>query len=107
MNTHTKGPWKVYDANSDTMHVGTISTTEGAGWKYETICNMYDDASDNYDTFNNFELFKNAKQNAHLITCAPDLLYALDLLVNGSPDPRASMAIARGILSRTRAELAP
>lgn len=73
----TPGPWKVYDADSDTMHVGTISADPKAGWKYETICHLYADVADNYDTDNEFQLFPEAQANALLIASAPELLEAL------------------------------
>jgi len=77
MSEHTPGPWKLYDINGSTLHVGTVSANPKAGWEYESICNMFEDTSDNYDTNNNFELFANTQANARLIAAAPDMLEAL------------------------------
>ena len=71
---HTKGPWKIYDANSDTMHVGTIPSDEQRGCNYEVVCNLFEDEADNYYPDNEFKLFSNAAANARLIAAAPELL---------------------------------
>lgn len=65
----TPGPWKLYDDGSDTQHIGDVSKTN-AGWQYETVCNMYEDVSDNYDTDNDYKLFENSNNNAAFIVAA-------------------------------------
>ena len=69
--------WKIYDENSDIIHIGTIAKDKNKGWDYEIVCNMFDDEADNYETNNDFKLFPNAKENAKLIAAAPELLSAL------------------------------
>lgn len=78
-NSYTRGPWKVYDEGSDTIYVGTVSANEKAGWMHDSICALYFDAADNYDTNNDYRLFDNAVANSHLISAAPDMYEALKL----------------------------
>lgn len=65
----TPGPWKVYDDGLHTQHIGDVSKTK-ARWLYDTICNMYEDVSDNYDTDNDYKLFENSNNNTAFITAA-------------------------------------
>ena len=78
---HTPGPWKIYDINSSSAHIGTVSTRPNAGWGYKTICHFYEDVSDPYDPSEDLETFPNFKANAKLIVKAPDLLNILKEVV--------------------------
>ena len=100
MSKHTQGPWKVYEANRDTMHIGTVSTEPDAGWKYETICHLYEDVADNYDTNNEFKLFDNAEANALLIAAAPDLLAALQSMLEGNHNQQDVREAARAAIAK-------
>lgn len=71
---HTPGPWRVYDATSITPYVGTIPSNPEKGWDHQTVCTLFEDKADNYDTHNDFVPFSNAEVNARLIAAAPDLL---------------------------------
>jgi hypothetical protein len=102
---HTPKPWKIYDTDRATLHVGTVSTREGAGWEYETICNMFEDVADNYDTNNDFALFKNAKANARLIIAAPDLLEALCTALPFVEDHEDSNVYKAGAVARAVREI--
>lgn len=77
MTNHTPGPWRVYDVTLKTPYVGTVSLNPKAGWEHQTICNLFEDQADNYDTQNDFVLLPNAEANGRLIAAAPDLLAAL------------------------------
>lgn len=73
---HTPGPWEIYDMGSSTPHIGTVSPNPKAGWQYETVCNLFEDVADNYDTDNDYRTFGNAEANARLIASAPELYTA-------------------------------
>ena len=74
----TPGPWKVYDKGRSTPHVGTISPDSKAGWKYDTICDLYEDEADNYDTNNEYVPFSDSVANAEFIAaCSPDVVLGL------------------------------
>lgn len=67
-SNHTPTPWKIYDADSDNIHIGDIASPPKAGWQYNTVCNMYETTND-YDKINT-ELLNNAKANAKFIVKA-------------------------------------
>lgn len=66
---HTEGPWGIYDIDSLIPHIGTVNPK--IPWEYETICNFYEDVSDNYDT--EYVPCPNYKNNAKLIVNDPEM----------------------------------
>jgi len=85
--------WKIYDENIGLMRVGTIVKDENKGWNYLTVCDMYEDVSNNYDEAD-FKLFPNAKENAKLICAAPDMLAALEFAAEQYQTYFADMPVA-------------
>lgn len=77
----TPGPWKIYDKDSSTPHIGTIDTNLQRGYAYEPVCQFYDDISSTYDMFTEYESLANCDANMNLIVRAPELLKALETCV--------------------------
>ena len=97
--THTPGPWIICDTDGQTPH---IVAEHGKQWKNPTICNFYDDVTpwDSVTIGSWYEQTENHKANARLIAAAPDLLAALQSLINDQRD--ASLPV----LSQARAAIA-
>jgi hypothetical protein len=99
---HSPAPWKVYDSDTSTIYIGTVSTEPDAGWKHEVICDLHFDASDNYEPWNDYQSYQNATANARLIAAAPDLLDALQQAVSfpitGDWYETAAAAIAKATM---------
>jgi hypothetical protein len=100
--SHTPGPWKVYDRGHNTLHVGTVAD----GWAYETVCCLYENKADNYDTSPDYQLFENAEANAELIALLPDLLdLAEQMLAEASVEmPSDLIAAADAVIRKARGE---
>lgn len=98
---HTPGPWRVTDLD---QHPGIENHNESVsiiifGYRKGLDTNPYDDSGVRGKTR------KEAIANAHLIAAAPDLLEALESIVECleySDDPPACMAMARAAIAKAK-----
>jgi hypothetical protein len=74
--------WIIYELNSNQMHIGTVAAPCKAKWDYQTVCNLYQNVADNYDTTPEYVLFDNAEINARKIAAVPRMISALHGLLN-------------------------
>lgn len=64
---HTPEPWRAYDLESSTPHIGTIGPA-GRGWLYETVADFYHDTDDSTSVVGAiYEPHPNAAANARRI----------------------------------------
>jgi len=94
---HTPGPWEL---KSDPAHYDTLSSIEGGGMKNRPRCNRELMAE-----VGGFADVKTQESNARLISAAPDLLEALELIVATHQDggwPTASIVVAQAAINKAK-----
>lgn len=100
---HIKGNWRIATEQADMLY---IEEDHGRAWNNPTICLLYQDVTptDSVGCID-LEALPNAAANARLIAAAPELLAALERVVECAVDPRSpAMDAARAAIARAKGQ---